>query len=69
MNTPLISSPSLETKPKPNLPVQRSASSNPIVLMRARSPNKSNPLIVVPRQTSDHCKQTSHVTTRPNSMI
>ncbi|CAF3377208.1 unnamed protein product [Rotaria socialis] len=66
---PAITSSSRSTKITPNIPVQRSSSSNPIVLMRTRSPNKSSPIVVLPRQTLDHCKQTSHVTTRPNSMI
>ncbi|CAF1041590.1 unnamed protein product [Rotaria sp. Silwood1] len=65
----ISSSSSIDTKNTSNIPVQRSSSSNPIVLMRTRSPNKSNPIVIASRQTSEPCKQTSHVTTRPNSMI
>ncbi|CAF0887752.1 unnamed protein product [Adineta steineri] len=66
---PAIPSSSTHTKSTPTTPIEHSPPSDPIVLMRTRSPNKSNPVVVVPRQTSDHCKQTSHVTARPNSMI
>ncbi len=54
----------------PSTPVEPAPSPiNSIVLMRARSPDKSSPVVVVPRQTAEHCKQTSHITARPNSMI
>ncbi len=57
------STPSTPVEPPPPSPI------NSIVLMRTRSPNKSSPVVVVPRQTAEHCKQTSHITARPNSMI
>jgi len=64
---PGISSSSTGTKSTPTTPVERSP---PLVLMRTRSPNKLNPaVVVVPRQTSEHSKQGTHVTARPNSMI
>ncbi len=63
---PGISSSSISTKSTPTTPVE---SSPPLIHMRTRSPNKLNPVVVVPRQTSEHSKQTSHVTARPNSMI
>ncbi len=69
MTIPAISSSSMSTKSTPTTPVEDSPPTNSIVIMRTRSPNQSSPVVVVPRQTSDHCKQTSHVTARPNSMI
>jgi len=66
---PAIPSSSIGTKSTPSTPVDESPPENSIVLMRTRSTNQSNPVVVVTRQTSEHSKQTSHVTARPNSMI
>ncbi len=62
VNLPAIPSPSISTKSTPTTPVEHSP---PMVLMRTHSPNKTSPVVVVPRQISEHCKQS----TRPNSMI
>lgn len=58
-------------KSTPTTPVEPIASSptSSVVVMRTFPSTKSSPVVVVPRQTADHCKPTSHVTTRPNSMI
>ena len=55
----------------PSTPVEPPSPSpiGPIVVMRQRSPNKSSPVGVVPRQTTEHCKQTTQIAARPNSMI
>lgn len=62
---------SIHTKSTPTTPVEPFPPSptSSVVVMRTLSSNKTNPVVVVPRQTADHCKQTSHVTTRPNSII
>jgi hypothetical protein len=66
---PPIPSSTNVSKSNPTTPIEHSPPSNSHVLMRTRSPNKLTSVVVVPRQTSEHCKQTAHVTTRPNSMI
>ena len=63
------SNPSTPMEPTSSHSSSSSSSSNLILLRRTRSPNQSSSVVVVPRQTSDHCKGTSHVSTRPNSMI
>ncbi len=69
MTIPPIPTSTIVSKSTPTTPIEHSPPPNSLVLMRTRSPNKSTSVVVVPRQTSEHCKQTSHVTTRPNSMI
>ena len=61
--------PSTPVEPNSSQSSSSSSSSNLILLRRTRSPNQSSAVVVVPRQTSDHCKATTQVSTRPNSMI